>query len=408
MEYKELDANSIISYLESVDEVINYFGGDELNAKEIGDGNLNYVYLVSSVKDEKKALIVKQAVPYLRCVGEEFALSRERMTYEIRALSRFKEIVPDFVPNLYHVSEDMSIVVMQYLDSHIILRDGLTDKQKYPNLSEHISSYLAITLFKTSSLYLDSTQKRKLVDEFNSNTELCKLTEDFVFTSAFMQDETNDNENVKDNPHAKKLFADMEFKAKVLDLKYKFMTSSDALIHGDLHTGSVMLNQNETFVIDPEFAFVGPFGFDIGALVANLVNNYIHHSVVTKDEDFKEYLLQLIEDILEKFGDKFFELFVSQKDSALFRDGFVDEDTARVFKSKFLQNILRDSIGYAGCKMARRVFGVAGVAEIRGIEDNVLREKAEIMALKIAREFVMRYETINDVDDVLRIIKNAR
>jgi 5-methylthioribose kinase len=408
MEYKELDINSIVSYLESVDEVMNYFGGDKLNVKEIGDGNLNYVYLVNSKQDSKKALIIKQAVPYLRIVGEEFALSRERMTYEIRALSKFKEIVPSFIPNIYHASEDMSIVVMQYLDSHIILRDGLIKKQKYPNFSEHISTYLAHTLFKTSSLFLNSTQKRQLIDEFNSNTELCKLTEDFVFTSAFMEDETNDNLNAQDNPHAKKLFEDMEFKEKVLGLKYKFMTNSDALIHGDLHTGSVMLNEDETYVIDPEFAFVGPFGFDIGALLANLVNNYIHHTIVTKDENFKEYLLQIIDEVLEKFDDKFFELFEQQKDSALFRDGFVDDETARVFKSKFLRDILRDSVGFAGCKMARRVFGVAGVAEIRGIEDKILREKAEVMALKIAREFVMKYESINSVNDVTRIIKSAR
>ncbi|MFT5835334.1 MAG: 5-methylthioribose kinase [Sulfurimonas sp.] len=405
MEYRELDVNSVIAYLKNVDEVMNYFGSDDLKASEIGDGNLNYVYLVSSTSDAKKSLIVKQAVPYLRCVGEEFALSRERMTYEIRALSKFKEIVPEAVPELYHVSEDMSIVVMRYLDQHTILRDGLTAVQKYPNLSEHISTYLAHTLFKTSSLFLDSTSKRKLIDKFNSNTELCKLTEDFVFTSAFMESETNDAQNVKDNPLAKKLFADMEFKEKVLDLKYKFMTASDALIHGDLHTGSVMLNEEETYIIDPEFAFVGPFGFDIGALVANLVNNYIHHSIVTKDEDFKEYLLETIKETLKLFEKKFLKLWEEQKDSALLIDGYIDEETAQNYRKKFLKNILQDTVGFAGCKMARRVFGVAGVAEIRGIEDEMLRADAEELALKIAREFVMKYDKLESIEQILEIIK---
>jgi len=263
----------------------------------------------------------------------------------------------------------MSIVVMQYLDKHIILRGGLTSKEKYPNLSEHISTYLASTLFKTSSLYLDSTSKRKLIDEFNSNTELCKLTEDFVFTFAYMENETNDAQNVKDNPLAKELFADMEFKERVLDLKYKFMTASDARIHGDLHTGSIMLNEEETFVIDPEFAYVGPFGFDIGALVANLVNNYVHHTVVTKDEDFKEYLLETVKEILELFESKFLKLWEAQKDSALLIDGYIDDKTADRYRKKFLKSIIQESVGFAGCKMARRVFGVAGVAEIQGIEE---------------------------------------
>ena len=405
MEYRELERGSVEEYLKNIKSVAKYFGDDEFVAEEIGDGNLNFVYLVNSKRDPNKALIVKQAVPYLRCVGEEFALSRERMTYEIRALEKFKKTVPNFIPNLYYTSEDMSVVVMQYLDEHVILRGGLTEGQKFPNFSEHISTYLAETLFKTSSLYLDSTQKRQLIDMFNSNTELCKLTEDFVFTSAFMEDETNDNENVKNNPEATKLFNDMEFKAKVLELKYKFMTQNDALIHGDLHTGSIMLNKDETFVIDPEFAFVGPFGFDIGALVANLVNNYIHHSIVTKDEDFKSYLLDTIKEILELFEEKFLKLWSEQKNSALMREGFVDETTAQKFREKFAKNIIKESIGFAGCKMARRVFGVAGVAEIRGIEDKALRKKAEAMVLKISREFVMRYEKIERVNDVLGMIE---
>ena len=55
--------------------------------------------------------------------------------------------------------------------------------------------------------------------------------------------------------------------------------------------------------------------------------------------------------------------------------------------------------------MARRVFGVAGVAEIRGIEDKVLRQKAEVMALKISRKFVLGYDEVESVDDVLGMIK---
>ena len=212
-----------------------------------------------------------------------------------------------------------------------------------------------------------------------------KLTEDFVFTFAFMENETNDGENTKNNPLAQKVFQDMNFKEKVLELKYKFMTQSDALVHGDLHTGSIMLNANETYVIDPEFAFVGPFGFDIGALIANLVNNYIHHTIVTKDEEYKKWLLKTIYEIFYMFNTKFLELFQNQKDSSLIKNGFLDDKTIKVFKAKFMTGILRDSIGFAGCKIARRVFGVAGVEDIRGIKDKSLRNKAEIMAINIAR-----------------------
>ena len=408
MKYKELDVNSVLDFIQNLDSVKEFFDSDELSVAEIGDGNLNYVYIVKSKQDPKKALIVKQAVEYLRCVGEEYALSRERMSFEIRALKKFYEYLPSFVPKIYYENEDMSLVIMQYLGEHIIMRKGLIEKIIYPNFSEHISTYLASTLFYTSSLHLQSDKKRELIDEFNKNTELCKLTEDFVFTTAYMEHDTNDNENVKSNPHAKRLFEDMEFKSKILNLKYKFMTQTDCLLHGDLHTGSIMLNKDETFVIDPEFAFVGPFGFDIGALVANLVNNYIYHCVVTKDEEFKNYLLKTIKDVLELFKRKFLELWNQQKESALLVNDFLDENSLKNFKLEFMKNILRDSIGFAGAKIARRVFGVAGVEEIRGIEDKNLRGEAEVLALKIAKELVMKYESLSNVDEVLEIIKSAR
>ncbi|ESR36152.1 hypothetical protein CICLE_v100294801mg, partial [Citrus x clementina] len=50
-----------------------------------------------------------------------------------------------------------------------------------------------------------------------------------------------------------------------------FCERAQALIHGDLHTGSVMDTPNSTQVIDPEFAFYRPMGFDIGAFVGNLI-----------------------------------------------------------------------------------------------------------------------------------------
>jgi len=92
VKYKILDKNSVVNYLLDIPEIKDFFNDDNLEAKEIGDGNLNFVYLVNSKRDPKKALIVKQAVPYLRCVGEDFPLSKERMTFEIRALKEFKKL----------------------------------------------------------------------------------------------------------------------------------------------------------------------------------------------------------------------------------------------------------------------------------------------------------------------------
>lgn len=403
MDYKILNSQNILEYIKSITQLKDYFADDSLHVSEIGDGNLNFVFIIKSEQNPKKALILKQAVPYLRCVGEEYPLSKERMTFEIRALLKYSELTPKLVPFIYDSSEEMSVVVMQFLDEHIIMRKGMIAKIVYPSFAEHISTFLAQNLFKTSSLFLDSTCKRQLVDSFNKNVELCKLTEDFVFSFAFMEHESNDD-NANNNQTAKKLFADMDFKRNTLKLKYKFMTSSDALLHGDLHTGSIMLNEKQTSVIDPEFAFVGPFGFDIGALIGNLVMSYVSHLHVSKDKNYQKWILELIEEILTKFENKFLAQWEEVEESALHVKGFMSKEELESFKKEFMKNILRDTVGYAGCKMARRMFGIAGVEDIRAIEDKNAKDNAEAQVLEIAKRFVKNYESVESIEDIREMI----
>ena len=405
MEYKILNKDNILEYIKTVEEIRNYFSPDDLYIDEIGDGNLNFVFIIKSLKNPKKALILKQAVPYLRCLGEGFPLNRKRMNFEIRALSNFSKNTPNYIPKLYETSEDMSCVVMQYLGDHIIMRNGLIDKNVYPNFSEDISTFLATNLFKNSSLSLNSKEKRELMDKFNSNSELCGLTEDFVFTFPFMEHPTNDPYS-KEHELAQELFSDMKFKKAVLELKYKFMNQSDTLLHGDLHTGSIMLNEEETFVIDPEFSFIGPFGFDIGALIANLIMSYTSHVALETKDEYKQWLLLTIEEVLQKFEEKFLSLWKEQGQSALITTGFIDEIEFNEYKKEFMTKIFQDSLGFAGCKMSRRMFGAAGVADIRDIQDEVKKDKAIKMTLDIAKVLVKDREKFTEIKTLIEIIKD--
>lgn len=42
-------------------------------------------------------------------------------------------------------------------------------------------------------------------------------------------------------------------------------------MHGDLHTGSLMVTNDTTYAIDPEFGYYGPMGFDVGKIIANIL-----------------------------------------------------------------------------------------------------------------------------------------
>ena len=403
MSYTILNASNLEAYLFSLPKIKAFFDADSLIIDEIGDGNLNFVFLVTSSSNASKQLIIKQAVPYLRCVGESYPLSKERMTYEIRSLERFSEL-SSHIPKIYHSDEEMSVLIMEYLSIHIIMRKGMIDGIKYPKFAEHISSFLANTLFKTSSLYLSGSDKRTLISQFIANSELCKLTEDFVFTAPFMEDETN-AELPELSDVSERIANDVELKIKILQLKYKFMNQSDALLHGDLHTGSIMINQDETYVIDSEFAFVGPMGFDVGALIANLVMSWVSHTLQDNDSRYSDLILETINSVWQRFSEKFLTLWNEAEESALLTKGFANNEILKAYQEQYMQTLLQESIGFAGCKIIRRQFGIAGVEDIRGIQDNVLREKANRLAVSIGERFIKQYHTVKTTDDILKLVK---
>lgn len=409
MAYEILDCTSTIRYLLSLPHIAEFFGVGELTAREIGDGNLNQVFIVERTSDPSRSLVLKQALPYLRCVGESYPLDRSRMLYEIRSLLQSQQLCPKHTPKIYHTDEQMSLVVMQNLNRHIIMRKGIIEGVKYPLFSEHISDFLANTLFFTSSLALQSGQKRLLMGNFLQNTQLCKLTEDFVFTLPYMEHETNRHDRLIDK-EVRRIRASGEFKLKAMELKNLFMNNSEALIHGDLHTGSIMLNESETFIIDSEFAFFGPIGFDVGAVYGNLLMG-VAAARAREMDDYATWLQGVAIEVLQKFSSKFRALWDAQEHSALFSEkeywkGLQKE--REEFKDGYMRRILQDTAGFAGCKMMRRQMGIAHVLDIDSIEDEKSRAKAQKEVIATAERFVMQHRQINCIDDVVKLAKDAK
>ena len=89
----------------------------------------------------------------------------------------------------------------------------------------------------------------------------------------------------------RELYEDAALHLEIAKIKFEFMNNAQALIHGDLHTGSIFVRQDSTRVFDPEFAFFGPMGYDIGNVVANLIFAY-DNGVAAGETAFCEWTLQ--------------------------------------------------------------------------------------------------------------------
>jgi 5-methylthioribose kinase len=302
------------------------------------------------------------------------------------------------VPQLYHYDPALYLTVMEDLREAIIMRKGLIGGQHYPNFAEQIAEFLAQTLFKTSDLYLDSAAKKQAVARF-TNPELCKLTEDVIFTEPYQAGAPNNRHNPLIDPdQIAALRADADVLREVRWLMWAFMSRAEALVHGDLHTGSIMVTPERAWVIDPEFAYYGPIGFDIGAVLGNLVIGYAAQLGHNRDEAqraaYQEYLLQTIAEVWERFAARF---------DALWREH--DPAAPAAFRQPFALALLRDSIGFAACKMIRRVLGIAHVIDLEQIADPALRARAETWVLAIAERLLLERSSIGDSAALLATIR---
>lgn len=77
--------------------------------QEVGDGNLNLVFIVTG---SKGTAVVKQALPYVRLVGESWPLPLKRSFFEYHALVRQAARAPGMVPEIFFFDETQALIVM--------------------------------------------------------------------------------------------------------------------------------------------------------------------------------------------------------------------------------------------------------------------------------------------------------
>jgi 5-methylthioribose kinase len=397
--YTALNEHTAIDYARSCAALHGLLPlGEPLVCEEIGDGNLNLIFRISSAGDPSRSVIIKQALPYVRLVGESWPLSIDRARIESDALALHARLCPGLVPQIYHYDAALYLTAMEDLRDAIIMRKGLIAGRRYPGFARQIGEFLARTLFLTSDLALPSADKKRAVAQF-LNPDLCKLTEDVIFSEPYLADAPNNRHNPRLNAaQIAALRASPEVLREVRWLKWAFMTRAEALIHGDLHTGSIMVSDERIWVIDPEFAYYGPMGFDIGAVIGNLVLSYASHLAHSPEPEqraaYQGYLLQTIADVWGAFSSGF---------DALWREHDPTADAA--FRSSFLLALLRDSIGFAACKMIRRVLGVAHVIDLEQIASEELRARAEGWALALAERMLLARGEVRDGDGLGALIR---
>jgi 5-methylthioribose kinase len=406
-EYKALDTATLPARLAGVAAIAARVGGDPASwqVREVGDGNLNLVFIVTGAAG---AAVIKQALPYVRLVGDAWPLSARRAYFEYNALIRQAERDPGRVPEVLHFDEDQALIAMEYLEGHTILRGRLIAGQRTEGLGEALGRFCARTAFRGSDLHMETAKKKADAALFLANTELCDITESLVFTDPYYAAKMNAH-----NPHldriVARLRADVDLKTQAQHMLSKFASNAETLCHGDLHTGSVMCTETQTRVIDPEFGVYGPMGFDIGMLLANYFMAYLSQPAHRDGDpaEFQDWILSVTKATWEAFEAEFRHLWATERRGILYPASLFEDQghPADAALEDRLRMIWEDALGFCGIEQHRRTLSLAHNADFESIADPAERAVYEARNLAMGAHILTNRAAIPDMDALLAIAR---
>ena len=386
-----MSENDAITYAR---EKLDFFSPeDELDCKEIGDGNVNYVFRVFS-RNSDRSIIVKQADINTRLGYRELDLGRARIEAELLQIEA--RYAGGMVPKFYLFDPVMACFVMEDLTGHEIMRYAVMREESFPGFAEDISTFMAETLINTTDFVLGPYEKKDMVKHF-VNSDMCEISERLVYTEPYTVPVekggvADGNIDYVNNDLQK----DEHLINEVGKLKLDFMNNAQALIHGDLHTGSIFIKPDSMKVIDPEFAFFGPIGYDTGNVIANLMFAWAR-ALVSPIEDsekhakFLEWVESTVMDTVDFFRQKSQKILTEKTTDPMF--------VSSELQSWYIDSLIADTAGVAGLEINRRIIGMAKVKDITTIEDQDKRARAERILMETARNLIierLNYKTGSD------------
>ena len=377
----ELNLTTLPDYLRQRHAEIGVFEPEAaLGIEEIGDGNLNTVYRVSDAARPERSLVLKHAPPYIKILGPDYPLSTERLTFESRALDVYNRLASGTVPVQYDFDVGAAVIAMEDLRDAHVLRDALIAGIVDTAIAEQVGRFMGIVHSQTYVDNIDDASAQHYRQQF-ANATMQSITADYVFTFPFTEHETNfwTPDLASDVQHLK---ADTDFLRQAEHLKRIFLTAQQGVTHGDLHTGSVLVQDNTAKVIDAEFAFYGPVGFDLGLYWANYFLSYFsHQGNLSVQSALKTAVAQVWGTYTAEFT-------------------MVDAE----LKSEVLGNIFQDAVGFAGLEMLRRLIGAAHVKDIEGIVDLSRKLSVERAALQFGITLVKQHQSLRDVAAIIAML----
>ncbi|MBB5191180.1 5-methylthioribose kinase [Silvimonas terrae] len=406
--YQTLDDARLRAWLAGLPHLAAKLGGDSAawQIEEVGDGNLNLVFLV---RGPAGGVCVKQSLPYVRAAGESWPMPLERAFFEHQHYAIAGPHLAGLIPQSWHYDPRLFASVIELLSPHRILRQELVAGHAYPQAALAVAEFVARSAVLTSPLAQPFETVFAHSAVFSRNVALTRVTAELIFADPF-EDLVRNRWTTPELDHAAAAIRNhAAVRAAVARLGHAFLTRKEALLHGDLHTGSVMVSADDTRVIDPEFAVYGPVGFDAGLFMANLLMAWFaqpgHATAQDNRQAFADGILQQVRLFWQHFAQRYDALWQAHASGDAWPARLFDSPaTAAAFateRAERIRAVFADALGFAGAEIIRRILGFAHNLDFESIADRPTRAAAEAAALQLAEHLLLHSADIADIDTLL-------
>lgn len=362
--------------------------------EEDGDGYVNYIF---RIRTEKEAYVLKQGRELARTGQDPIALYRNKLEYDSMRI-RYA-IVPEYTPYLKFQDKENNLFVMEDVSYLKIVRFQFNKNQMFSDLGQKCGECMAKTEFYTSEYYLSREEYRQLQTKF-ANTQMRRIMEDGAFMDIF-HTEIERGLGKEFHDLAQEIMYDSRFETERFKLRRSFMSHADGLIHADLHTSNIFASEDAMKVIDMEFSFMGPFGYDMGYLTGNLISQYCAacfkpFASDKERKEFKAYLLATIKSLFDTYFRTFTQCW--EKDAKERYQG------AFGLRQSVFDEIMQDAPGYAAIVNWFRCTGEIAYPDFDVIENLEDKRHAQTLSLLIDWQLMFQRYHFVSVDDLIDMI----
>jgi 5-methylthioribose kinase len=157
-------------------------------------------------------------------------------------------------------------------------------------------------------------------------------------------------------------------------------------------------------------------GFDLGAVIGNLLMSYLasagHERSPGERRLFEVWVLETIENVWTEFAHEFLELWRTEAHGDAYPQtlfaGAAGAARLEAERQAYMGRLFQDTVGFSAAKIIRRILGLAHNIDFELIEDPRSRAVCEARSLRLARAMMVDTASFGSIGAVTKAAREVR